>query len=340
MQIQRLILACTALVATVPAQGVNCALFGQFNNHGPFNDVWGYVAPNGDEYALLGSTTGTVVVDVSNPANPIERGWFPWGSSGWRDIRTYGTYAYVVTEATAGFQIIDLSNPNSPSVVGIFGTANTSRAHNVCVDTGAGRLYLVGTNAGTAVYDLTTNPANPAFLGFALGSGNSNYFHDLCVENGYAYGSMIYNGDLRIMNASGSFPWTALSNTTTPSAFTHNAWPNAAGTICVTTDERPGGRVAFYDITDKSNPVLLSTYTPDPVTTPHNAFIVGDKCHVSWYTEGYKLIDIADPTNPVEIASYDTLPGAAGGFGGCWGCYPFLPSATSWPRIVRRACTS
>ncbi|MCA8976403.1 MAG: choice-of-anchor B family protein [Planctomycetes bacterium] len=326
MRIHSSILVVTGLVATLSAQGVNCALLGTFNNHGSFNDVWGYTAPNGDEYALLGAQTGTVVVDVTNPANPVERGWLPWGSSIWRDIRTYGTYAYVVTEATAGFQIIDLSNPNSPTSVGIFGTANSNNAHNVCIDTGTGRLYLVGCNTGTPVYDLTGNPANPTFLGFATGAGNSNYFHDLCVENGYAYGSMIYNGVLRIANAAGSLPWGSLSNTGTPNNFTHNAWPNAAGTVCVTTDEVGGGVVKFFDITNKSNPIARGQFTPNPVSTPHNAFIVGDKCHVSWYTEGYRCIDISDPNNPVEVASYDTYPGASGGYGGCWGCYPFLPS--------------
>ncbi len=322
----RLTLFCAiALAAPTTAQGVNCALLGTFNNHGSFNDIWGYVAPNGDEYALLGSRTGTVVVDVSNPANPIERGWFPWGNSTWRDIRTYGTYAYVVTEATAGFQIIDLSNPNNPTQVGFFGTSVSNSAHNVCVDLGTGTLYLVGSSAGTPAWDLTGNPANPTYLGLAGGTGNSNYFHDLCVENGYGYGSMIYNGVARIWDMN-TFPPSTLSNSATPNNFTHNAWPNAAGTVMVTTDEQSGGVIKLFDISNKQNPIPLGQYTPNSGTIPHNAFIVGDKVHVSWYTEGYRCIDISDPSNPVEVASYDTWPGSSGGFNGCWGCYPFLPS--------------
>ncbi|MCA8949743.1 MAG: choice-of-anchor B family protein, partial [Planctomycetes bacterium] len=314
------------LAATLAAQGVNCNLIGTFSAHGPFNDVWGYTAPNGDEYALLCTTTGLVVVDITTPSTPVERGWFPWSSSSWRDCRTFGHYAYVVTEATAGFQIIDLQNPNSPTQVGMFGTANSNNAHNVCIDVAAGRLYLVGCNTGTPVYDLNANPANPTFLGYALGSGNSNYFHDLCVENGYAYGSMIYNGVLRIMNASNTLPWSALSNAGTPGNFTHNAWPNAAGTVCVTTDEISGGVVKFFDITNKNAPVPLGQYTPNSVTIPHNAFIVGDLCHVSWYSLGYVCIDISDPNNPIEVASYDTYNGTTNSYDGCWGCYPFLPS--------------
>ncbi|MFT7536056.1 MAG: hypothetical protein ACI85K_002010, partial [Hyphomicrobiaceae bacterium] len=74
MHIRKLVLFVALLATSLTAQGVNCALLGTFSNHGPFNDVWGYTAPNGDEYALLCATTGTVVVDVSNPSTPIERG--------------------------------------------------------------------------------------------------------------------------------------------------------------------------------------------------------------------------------------------------------------------------
>ncbi len=322
---KKLLLAVALGTATLSAQGVNCALLGTFNNHGPFNDIWGYTAPNGDEYALLCTTTGTVVVDVTNPATPIERGFLTFGSSTWRDCRTFGNYAYVSTEATAGFQIIDLSNPNSPVSLGAFGTSVSGNAHNICIDVGAGRLYLVGSGAGTPVWDLNANPTNPTYVGLASPSGSSNYYHDLCVENGYFYGSMIYNGDLRISDTS-TFPPTVLSNTPTPGNFTHHAWPNAAGTLCVTADEVTGGVIRLFDITNKSNPIGLGTFTPNPAAVPHNAFIVGDRVHVSWYTEGYRCIDISDPANPVEVASYDTWSGTSGGYNGCWGVYPFLPS--------------
>lgn len=310
------------------AQGLNCQLLGTFNQYSAYNDVWGYVAPNGDEYALLGATTGMVVVDCTNPANPVQRGYFPWATSTWRDMRTYSHYAYVSSEGGAGFQVVDLANPNAPTLVGYVGTANSGNAHNVCIDVAAGKLYLAGCNTGTPVYDLAANPANPPFLGYALGSGNANYFHDLCVENGYAYGSMIYNGQLRIVNVNAglNFNLGTLSNTTTPSVFTHNAWPNAAGTLVATTDERAGGVVKLYDITNKNAPIARGQFTPNSVAIPHNAFIVGNLCHVSWYTEGYQCYDISDPNNPVQVAAYDTWPGASGGFNGAWGVYPFQPS--------------
>lgn len=316
--------ALAALAPCVRSQGSNVTLLDTLDPRNTYNDVWGYVAPNGNEYAILCSTDGTTIVNCVDPRNIYQTGFISGANSTWRDARTYGTYAYVVTEGAGGVQVIDLSNPESPSLAGTFGTTRFGNAHNVCIDLGTGMLYAVGTNNGNVAFDLTTSPTNPAYVG-SFGAGNSGYNHDLCVENGYFYGSMIYNGYLRIADTS-TFPPTTLSNTSTPNTFTHNAWPNAAGTVVCTTDERSGGVVAFYDITNKSSPQFLSQYTPNTAAIPHNAFIVGDVMHVSFYTEGYRAVDISDPTNPTEIGYYDTWPGGSGGFNGAWGVYPFQPS--------------
>ena len=36
------------------------------------NDIWGYVAPNGDEYALVGTTSGLVVYNCVDPQAPYQ----------------------------------------------------------------------------------------------------------------------------------------------------------------------------------------------------------------------------------------------------------------------------
>ncbi len=326
MRLRSLLVALLAVSAPVLAQqSKNCVLLGSLNQHSTYNDVWGYVAPNGDEYALLGTTGGTAIIDCTVPTTPVQRGFIPGPGSSWRDIRTYGKYAYVVTEGGAGMQIIDLTNPNSPSLVSTWGTSHWPNAHNICIDLGTGWIYVVGTPNGTIVADASTNPTNPTYVGIYGGSGRSNYFHDLCVENGIGYGSAIYNGDMKLFDVT-SWPFTTLSNSRTPLAFTHNAWPNAAGTVAVTSDEKAGGVAQFWDITNKAAPVKLGSYTPNSAAIIHNCFIVGTTCHISFYTEGYRAVDISDPNNPKELGYYDTWGGASGGFNGAWGVYPFQPS--------------
>lgn len=323
----RLLRSSLALFAatSLAAQGYQCTLLANVDQHAPYSGMWGYVAPNGKEYALLGTTTGIAVIDCTNGSAPIERGYFPWATSNWREVRTYGPYAYVTTEAAAGFLVLDLTNPDAPVSLGIVGAANHGNAHNIGVDLGTGRVYIVGTNNGVAVYDAAANPASPVFVGYAAPSGNSNYVHDLTIENGYGYAALIYAGLLRIWDVT-TWPPTVLSSHTTPSAFTHNAWPTANGAITVTTDERDGSLLRFYDTTNKLAPVPISQMTMNPASIPHNAYIVGNVAHVAWYTEGYQCVDFRDPTRPVVVASYDTWPGASGGFNGAWGCFPYLPS--------------
>jgi hypothetical protein len=221
--------------------------------------------------------------------------------------------------------VIDLTNADAPVNLGIVGAANFGNAHNLGVDMGTGRIYIVGTNNGVAVYDGAANPANPPFIGFAAPGGTSNYFHDLTIENGYGYGAMIYNGIFRIWDVT-TWPPTVLSDSLTPSAFTHNIWPTANGNICVTTDERDGSLLRFYDTTNKSSPVPRGQMTMNAASIPHNSYIIGNVAHTAWYTEGYQAVDFSDPATPIVVASYDTWPGTSGGFNGAWGCFPFLPS--------------
>ena len=323
----RSVLLAALVVAPAAAQGVNCVLLGTQHLHTPtYANIWGYVAPNGNEYALLGCSDGTAIVDTTNPSNLIERAYIPGATSQWRELNTYQQYCYVSTEAGgAGIQVIDLTNPNAPVLANTFGNAQFNNCHTITCDTQTGRIYCNGTNNGTAVFDASVNPINPTFVGYMTPSGQSNYFHDFHTRNGYGYASMIYNGLLRIYNL-GVWPPVAISSSSTPNTFTHNAWTNASETICATTDETNGSFVKFWDITNKAAPFGLSQYTTNPVSCPHNCYILGNLCHVSWYTEGYILLDITNPSAPVEVASYDTYPGTSGGFSGAWGVYPFQPS--------------
>ena len=63
------------------------------------NDIWGWVDSLGNEYAIVGTNDGTSIFDLSDPSSPQEVLFVPGMNSIWRDIKTYGHYAYVTTEA-------------------------------------------------------------------------------------------------------------------------------------------------------------------------------------------------------------------------------------------------
>ena len=66
-----------------------------------------------------------------------------------------------------------------------------------------------------------------------------------------------------------------------------------------------------------------------PESTPiHNIFVKGHFAHISYYKDGYVVLDISDPTNPQLAGWYDTYPSPSGTYEGAWGCYPYFPSGT------------
>ena len=68
------------------------------------SDIWGWVNPvDGSEYALVGLNDGFACVNVSNPTNPVQEFYISDINSTWRDVKTWGNFAYITTEADAGY---------------------------------------------------------------------------------------------------------------------------------------------------------------------------------------------------------------------------------------------
>ena len=324
------ILSLLATPALPQADGVT--LMAKVQPGSDCNDIWGYTAPNGDEYALVGTVAGTSIYNCVNPSAPYLTAAIPGPGSIWRDLKTYGEYAYVVTEGAGGMQIIDLSDPENPFLVKTWASNYYSNAHNIAIDTGTGLIYVCGTSGGTMIFDAAANPTSPPYVT----KYNSRYVHDLHVQNGKAHLSEIYDGRYRILDVDSLPSMPSRDSISTPGYFTHSSWANESDTLCITTDEVNGGRVAMYDISNPTNIKYLDQWTPDSNTIPHNAFIIGDRAYVSWYTEGFICLDISDPDNITKYASYDTSPYTSGaGYHGAWGCYPFSPSGMVYISDIR-----
>ena len=295
------------------------------------NDVWGYVDEQGNEYAIVGTTLGTSVVDLSNPSNPVEIFWLPGEESIWRDPKVYGDYAYITTEAEEGLTIIDLSPlPQSPIVNTILFTGpignSWTAAHNCYADS-SGYLYVFGANRGNGgiiIYDLNPDPMNPQ----ELGEFDTWYCHDGMVRNDTLFAGHIYDGIFSIIDVSNKTAPILLGNQFSPGFFAHNIWPSTSGSTVFTTDEISAGKIGSFDITDVNNMNLLDIYQCAPGTgvIPHNVFVKGEHIIASHYTEGIIILDASFPDNLIQVGQYDTYPTQSPNYEGCWGVYPYLPS--------------
>src|SRR3990172_5598322 len=73
------------------------------------SNIWGYTDSLGNEYALVGTETGVSIIDITNPDTPLVLFNVPGpNTSIWREIATYGKYAYVGSDnGGPGLRIID-----------------------------------------------------------------------------------------------------------------------------------------------------------------------------------------------------------------------------------------
>jgi len=304
------------------------------------SDIWGWVDGSGNEYALVGLNDGFSVVDVTNGTNPVEMFYIPDVNSTWRDIKTWGDYAYVTNESDGGLLIVDLNDMTGATYWHVEDfispngndTIHWEDAHNIYIDEN-GIAYIFGADvlSGGAVFlDVTStnynngNPINPVYVG----EWNDEYIHDGMVRGDTMFAGCIYAGELYIVDVSNKSNPQTLGHEPTPNNFTHNIWVSADGNYVFTTDEQSDAYIAAFDITNINNIQEVDRIQSNPGsgTIPHNTHVDGNFLITSYYRDGTTVHDITYPNNMIEVAYYDSYSGSGNGFDGNWGTYPFLPS--------------
>ena len=250
-------------------------------NAGPFraprlNDIWGWTDPdNGDEYALVGTTRGTVFVDVSVPEAPRVLGRIAATNaasedySTWRDIKVYQDHAFIVADGTSfshGMQVFDLTrlrglseDPSRDIEPDVLYEAVFS-AHNIVINEDTGFAYAVGgrftpgsgipnscVGAGFHAIDIS-DPLNPTFAGCFSDAGEDT---SPVVAPGYTHDAqcVVYDG-----------PDTDYTGQE----------------ICFAANEDV---VTIFDATDKANAVTISQAAYPQWAYMHQGWLTEDRRH-------------------------------------------------------------
>jgi len=337
-----------------PASGVQLLAWlplGDFGaNMSSANDCWGYVSPSGREYAIIGLSDGTAFVDLSVPSNPQIVAVIGGVNSLWRDVKTFGTFAYVVSEGGDGIRVFDLSLIDSGTVT----LANTitiggiPQTHNVAIDEASGFLYRcgggLGTTIGLRIYDLNANPTNPPFVG----EWSTRYIHDAQIvtfttgpfagkEIAFAFSELNSGGGnpgLDILDVTDKANFTPISFLSySNAAFSHQGWLSPDRQLVYLGDELDEETFGtptttrVIDVSDLNNPVERPSFTNGNSSIDHNLYTRGNLIYESNYRSGLRIYDATVPTAPVEVAFFDTYPPDDNPcFNGLWNNYPFLPS--------------
>ena len=241
------------------------------------NDVWGWTDPQtGREIAIVGRTDGTAFIDISDANRPVYLGNLPKtpGSitNSWRDIKVYENHAFVVADGAGdhGMQVFDLTHLRDVSDPPATFEPDTlyesiASAHNLVINTESGTAYAVGANSGGEtcggglhMIDIR-EPTRPTFLGCfqdtATGRSGTGYSHDaMCID---------YRG-----------PDTE----------------HEGREICFGSNETA---LSIADVTDKQNPVKLSSATYPNVGYTHQAWITEDHRWLFMNDEGDEMTNQA-----------------------------------------------
>jgi choice-of-anchor B domain-containing protein len=323
---------------------------------GAGNDVWGWTDPTtAKEYALMGLDNGTAFVDITAPGNLIYLGKLPTAtsSSPWRDVKVYGNYAYIVSEANGhGVQVFDLTKlrevSNPPETFTEDGRYDAiGNAHNIVINEETGFAYPVGTsrddifNGGVHFLDLQ-NPLTPTSAG---GWGANGYTHDAQVVTYKGpdqdhTGAEIFIGanenQVVIVDISNKEAPRTLATLPYPNiGYTHQGWFTEDQRFFILGDELDeindgfSTRTLIFDMTDLDNPILHHTYLGPTNAIDHNGYVLGDAFYLANYTAGVRLLDITEigEKRVSEIGFFDTYPANDNTeFDGVWSIYPYFES--------------
>jgi choice-of-anchor B domain-containing protein len=319
------------------------------------NDIWGWTDPLDDtEYAIIGVNNGTAFVEISDPTNPIVIGRLPTQtfSSGWRDIKVYMNYAYIVADDAGahGMQVFDLTRLRTGGTEQTFMAdvvyGNINSAHNIAIDETSGYAYIVGSNmcsGGLHIVDIR-EPLNPMFAGCHSVDGNT---HDSqCVtytgpDPDHSGAEICFNSDgdsMAIVDVTIKSSSNTLSLVTYPrQGFTHQAWLDDTQRYLVVDDEFDEQIFGVHtstiiiDVTDLDAPEYLYTYQNSTHSTDHNLFVSGNHIYQANYTSGLRILEFSSLATDTltEVGFFDTYPESnSAAFRGAWGVYPFFASGT------------
>ena len=309
-----------------------------------YNEVWGMVY-NNREFAVIGSTDGTHIFDVTDPYASTQVAYIPGAAQGaaivHRDYHDLDGYLYIVCdEGASTLQIVDVSNlPSSFNIV-YDSDSLLKRAHNIFIDESTSHLYVCsekqigfGNNFNALhIYDLS-NPELPTHW---YTYNDVSHVHDAYVKNDTAFLNCGNQG-FRIVDFSMVAPLLTVMHeelgsltSYSDAGYNHSGWPTADGNFYVMADENHGYKMKMLDISDYSNPTVVSMFFSDidmNESMAHNQIIHGDYVYTAHYHDGVYVHDISDPYNPTLLAFYDTFdPTHHNSYMGAWGVYPFLPS--------------
>ncbi len=284
------------------------------------------------EFAYLTSINpkGMWIIDVSDPAAPVELGMWEYVSSAFPyDIAVRDGFAYVACDYY-GIRIVDVSDPAAPFEAGAVDESWSNTKGLVVED---GYLCSVEYGGGFRVFDLS-DPVAPvligtqvhppekasslaisgtdAYVGFTLGAvmkiidishpahpATAWWFDDPGITRGvWSVGNYVYlsnnKAGVRIIDV--TLPWRPVERAFLDGIETVSDMAVDGELAYVSA----GTRLYVVDVSDPLVPEVLSSCE----TAKGGVVFEGEYVYVTNYSSGLHIVDVHDPSLPVEVGSW------------------------------------
>ncbi len=264
----------------------NVQIIGSYST---WDDIKGFVIKNNIAYLAV-DRQGVILIDISNPRNPTFI-----NSIGVRDrargLDLLDSYLYVA-DAFSGLTVVDVNDIYSLNYASFLNTPGYAYA----VDVEPGRCYVADFEGGLNVIDIT-QPTTPITINTYETNGR---VQSIYVQENYLYVTERFNG-LRIISFDDPSNLVNVSFIETP---------NDAISVCLNDSlafvaDGQGGGLQIINIKNKEFPFKIGEF-PSASGYAHGVFYKNGNVFLADGYVGLRIIDVTNPTSPVQIGYYDT----------------------------------
>jgi len=279
-----------------------------------------FIAGKGNSVASTGGPEGCLILDCTNPAQPVEA--FAWPLAGFTyQLTVNGNFGYT---GSNGFRVFDLTDKTNPIQVG-FNAIQGSLA--AIKDTVA--VFIpksMTSNNPVSIMDIS-DPATPLKIGQYMAPVMT---YDLCLKGNYAFVGCWWDG-IRVIDFSDPenpvlkshvFGWH--SGAVPGVDYCYVQTLDIYGNYLYFADYQPFAEedtkgLYVFDITDPENPQFISRYAL-LMSNAQEIRVLGQYVYVADGNGGIEVIDVSDPLLP-HTSGYCSLPDGATGVDISW---PFV----------------
>ncbi|MCK9400833.1 MAG: T9SS type A sorting domain-containing protein [Bacteroidales bacterium] len=279
-----------------------------------------YIAGGGEVLGATGGTEGCLILDITDPAQPVEA--YAWPLAGFLyQLSVDGNYGYT---GSNGFRVFDLSDMTNPLQVGYDPTQGSLAAIS---DTLA--IYIpksMTANNPVNVMNIS-NPAQPEKIGQYMAPVMT---YDLALKGNYAFVACWWDG-FRVIDFSNpqnpvlkahKFGWFSGAEPGVDFCYVqaldiYDDYLYLVDYLPFPNEDTKG--LYVFNISDPENPQFISRYAT-LASTAQDIHAWEDYVYVADGSGGMEVIDVSDPFLPYTVG-YCSLPDGATGIDISW---PFV----------------